>query len=171
MFIIAIAGVMLSEDPYGYYNGYQDLLCSFVFVLFFLKKCAIPASFPSILSLQKELIVNKICRWVDSNHWSLVLETTAIPTEPQPLPHFSSCLIDISTVANISIWENRKNQNETLLPKFHWSFQLAWTFSRSSLLLWWASCPSPRSSWLQEQSAASRNSFTADWSTAKPVNY
>ena len=45
MFIIAIAGVMLSEDPYGYYNGYQDLLCSFVFVLFFLKKCAIPGLF------------------------------------------------------------------------------------------------------------------------------
>ena len=33
-----------------------------------------------------QFIVNKICRWLDSNSGSLALEATAPPTEPQPLP-------------------------------------------------------------------------------------
>ena len=34
-----------------------------------------------------QLIVNKICRWLDLNHGSLVSEATALPTVPQPLPY------------------------------------------------------------------------------------
>ena len=34
-----------------------------------------------------QLIVNKICRWLDLNHGSLVSEATALPTMPQPLPY------------------------------------------------------------------------------------
>ena len=33
-----------------------------------------------------QLIVNKICLWLDLSCVSLVLETTALPTVPQPLP-------------------------------------------------------------------------------------
>ena len=31
---------------------------------------------------------NKSCRWLDSSRGPLVLEATAMPTEPQPLPNF-----------------------------------------------------------------------------------
>ena len=32
------------------------------------------------------ILINFICRWLDSNHGPLVLEAPALPTEPQPLP-------------------------------------------------------------------------------------
>ena len=31
-----------------------------------------------------QLMVNKICQRLDSNHWSLASEATSLPTEPQP---------------------------------------------------------------------------------------
>ena len=34
-----------------------------------------------------QLIVNQICQCLDSNHGSLVVEGTALPAEPQPLPN------------------------------------------------------------------------------------
>ena len=34
-----------------------------------------------------QLLENKICRCLDSNYRSLVLEVTTLPTEPQPLPY------------------------------------------------------------------------------------
>ena len=41
---------------------------------------------------QYSLILNKVLRWLDSNRRSLVLEATALPTEPQPLPSpMTSC--------------------------------------------------------------------------------
>ena len=47
-----------------------------------------------------QLIVNRICRWPDSNHRSLVLEVTALPTEPQTLPLHLFC----SYVSVNSVW-------------------------------------------------------------------
>ena len=49
---------------------------------------AIPGLFFFIFVFSKQLIVNKICRWLDLNHRSLVSEVNALPTEPQPLPNF-----------------------------------------------------------------------------------
>ena len=40
-----------------------------------------------------QLIVNKICWWLDSNRGSLVSEATALPTDPQPLPSCFSMLL------------------------------------------------------------------------------
>ena len=34
-----------------------------------------------------QLMVNKICWWLDSNHGSLMVEGTILPTESQPLPN------------------------------------------------------------------------------------
>ena len=52
-----------------------------------------------------QLIKNKICQWLDLNHGSLVLEATALPTEPQshhcPIPlvilqwHHESIIMNI----------------------------------------------------------------------------
>ena len=42
------------------------------------------------------LIVNYICSWLDSNHGSLVLEATALPIVPQPLPDVTRMLLHLS---------------------------------------------------------------------------
>ena len=61
--------------------------------LFFLKSGPFPASlFIFVFSIQ--LIINKLtnkcsikfCQWLESNHGPLILQATALPTEPQPLP-------------------------------------------------------------------------------------
>ena len=49
-------------------------------------KWAFPGLFFFIFVFSIQLIVNKKCRWLDSNCGSLVSEATALPTEPQPLP-------------------------------------------------------------------------------------
>ena len=36
-------------------------------------------------AVYSKCVHNKICRWLDSNHWLLVFEATSLPTEPQPL--------------------------------------------------------------------------------------
>ena len=52
----------------------------------------------------KQTIYTKICRWLDLNYQSLVLEATAMPTEPQPL-----------------------HQSWRLLPiNFHKTYQVEW---------------------------------------------
>ena len=45
-----------------------------------------------VFSIQQ--MFNKFCRWLDLNSGPLVSETTALPTEPQPLPKgiFKLCL-------------------------------------------------------------------------------
>ena len=48
-------------------------------------KWAILPSFSFIFVFLIQLIVNKICRCLDSNSRTLVSETTTLPTEPQPL--------------------------------------------------------------------------------------
>ena len=37
-------------------------------------------------STDSKQMFNKFCRWLDSNRGPLILEATALPTEPQPLP-------------------------------------------------------------------------------------
>ena len=37
-------------------------------------------------TVDSKQLFNKFCRWLDSNRRPLVLEATALPTEPQPLP-------------------------------------------------------------------------------------
>ena len=58
-------------------------------ILFF-KKWAIPGLFFFIFVFSIQMKVNndqyKFRRWLDSNRGPLVLEATALPTEPQPLP-------------------------------------------------------------------------------------
>ena len=63
--------------------------------MFFFKNGPFPASFSLFLSFQytvdsKQMFNIKInfCRWLDSNCGPLLLEVTALPTEPQPLPNF-----------------------------------------------------------------------------------
>ena len=61
--------------------------------VYFEKNGPFPASFTLFSSFQYtvdskqmfNLYIN-FCRWLDSNHRPLVLEGTALPTEPQPLP-------------------------------------------------------------------------------------
>ena len=42
--------------------------------------------FRHFIAVLIQLSANKICQWLDSNCGSLVLEATALPTEPPPLP-------------------------------------------------------------------------------------
>ena len=44
-----------------------------------------------IIVFSIQLIVNKICLWLDSNHGSLVSEATTLPTEPPSSPIVSEC--------------------------------------------------------------------------------
>ena len=44
---------------------------------------------------------NKSCRWLDSNSGPLVLEATALPTAPQPLPNYSLSPRNFSLSAQI----------------------------------------------------------------------
>ena len=62
------------------------------FLFFFLKKWAIPGLFLFIFVFSIQLIINKcsikFCRWLESNCGPLVSKSTALATEPQPLPPF-----------------------------------------------------------------------------------
>ena len=59
----------------------------------FFKKWAIPAVFflyfCRLNTVDSKQIFNKICQWLDSNRRPLVLEATALPTEPLQLPKLS----------------------------------------------------------------------------------
>ena len=59
---------------------------------FFLKKMDLSRSLFALFCLFYTVDSNqiKICRCLDSNRGSLVLEATALPTEPQPLPRSSN---------------------------------------------------------------------------------
>ena len=66
------------------------VLFFFPLLLFFTKKWSIRGLFflwLLVFSIQFiiQLIVNRICRWLDSNPGYLVLEVSALPTERQPL--------------------------------------------------------------------------------------
>ena len=61
---------------------------------YFFKKWAIPGRFSLFSSFQHTVdskqmlnIQTNFCWWLDSNRRPLVLEATALPTEPQPLPN------------------------------------------------------------------------------------
>ena len=62
--------------------------------LFFFKKWAIPGLFFIYFHLfntvDNKQMLNKFCRWLESNRGPLVSKATALPTEPQPLPIASS---------------------------------------------------------------------------------
>ena len=57
-----------------YWSNNGHLLASFFFIYVF-----------STQLKEKEWLI-KVCRWLDSNHGSLVSEMTSLPTEAQPLP-------------------------------------------------------------------------------------
>ena len=68
------------------------ILFSHCFKVFF-KKGPYPVFFSLFSSFQYTVDNNQMfnininfCWWLDSNHWPLVLEATALPTELQPLP-------------------------------------------------------------------------------------
>ena len=70
--------------------------CQILSHCFFKKNGPFPASFSSFSSFQNswQLVFNiNFCGWMDLNHRPLELEETAIPTEPQPLPFWSHCLM------------------------------------------------------------------------------
>ena len=91
-------------------TGTQDIKDLFV-------KWAIPGIFfHYYLSSFQQLTVTKcyvlkLCWWLDLNHWPLVKEVPALPTEPQPLPwplFVYFCLFSISIYRKIgdfsAIW-------------------------------------------------------------------
>ena len=47
--------------------------------------------FPSFQQLTVNIFNIKFCRWLNTNRGSLVLEATALPSEPQPLPGYITC--------------------------------------------------------------------------------
>ena len=53
---------------------------------------AIPGLFFFIFVFSIQLLLNKICWWLDLNRGSLVSEATPLPTESQPLPNFENNL-------------------------------------------------------------------------------
>ena len=64
-----------------------------------------PTSFPLFSSflqtVNRKSQFTKICRRLDSNHGPLVPESTALPTEPQPLP-FELCLFEPKSCLRLS---------------------------------------------------------------------
>ena len=66
----------------------------------FCKKWAIPGLFFFIFVFTIQLVViecsiYKFCQWLESNRKSLVLEVTALPTAPQPMPETHNITTDI----------------------------------------------------------------------------
>ena len=55
-------------------------------IKFFFKNGPFRPLFCWFLSFLKLTFSINFCLWLDSNHGSLVLEATTLPTEPQPLP-------------------------------------------------------------------------------------
>ena len=77
---------------------------------FFIKNGPFPASFSLFLSLQYSCgiqMFNKFCRWLDSNRGPMVLEATALQTEPQPLPKIDSLIAPLKFSASFA--ESLKN--------------------------------------------------------------
>ena len=67
-------------------------------------KWAILASFFFIFVFSIQLTINvqyKFCQWLDSNSRPLELESTALPTEAQPLPHNDSLQAKIKQIKRI----------------------------------------------------------------------
>ena len=82
------------------------LLLYFTNILCFCIKRAIPGFLFVYFRLfnadLRQLIVNIICRWLDTNQGSLVFEVTTIPTEPLSLPFVMLCLF-IWSIGSFSI--------------------------------------------------------------------
>ena len=62
---------------------------------------------------------NKFCRWLNSNRGPLVLEATALPTEPQPLPHVVNFIV---SKANKSQIVKQEAKPTVILPFTKWVF-------------------------------------------------
>ena len=65
----------------------------------------------------------KICQCLDSNRGPLLSETTALPTEPQPLPWFSSLLIDHVTFPTEFLSQFSTDDEGFLHPIRKWFMQ------------------------------------------------
>ena len=62
---------------YKYYRTFGPWMSSMLFYNF-----DIPGLFPLFSINSIKLIINVVCRWMDSNRGSVVLEVAALPTEP-----------------------------------------------------------------------------------------
>ena len=67
-----------------------------------------------VFSIQLTVSKYKICQWLDSNRGPLVLEATALPTEPQPLPFLLACelifyFLDYDSLDDLWLVTHRKN--------------------------------------------------------------
>ena len=103
--------------------------------LFFLWYC---------LSLQffKQLVVNEICWWLDSNRRSLVLETTSLPNAPQPLPFAVNCYFPylwvfsdptLTTYLFYRVEKNPFNQKECFFKRYFIGAMVVAQFVEQSL--------------------------------------
>ena len=70
-----------------------------------------PSSFIFIFVFSTQLQVSEICHLPDSNHRSLLLDATALPTEPQPLPKATVLPLSVCTITVVmrSILTLRRN--------------------------------------------------------------
>ena len=76
---------------------------------------AIPGIFFLIFIFSKQLTVNVqyiFCRWLDPNCGPLILEVTALPTEPQPLPKlYRSLYYELLKFDDLSAWAEDRESN------------------------------------------------------------
>ena len=98
----------------------------------FFLKWAIPSLFFFIFVFSVQLTVNnvqyKFGRWLDSNHGPLVLEATALPTEPQPLPNLKLLsyirYVDDGVMVDTAMWYvciNRDSKGHWWFIHFEWA--------------------------------------------------
>ena len=94
-------GVRTVDTGMPTYKEINDSREEYLYILFFKKKWATPGLFLFILVFSIQLKINKcpnkFCPWLESNCGPQVLEATALPTEPQPLPLYS-ILSDIDQI-------------------------------------------------------------------------
>ena len=88
-----------------------------------------------------QLVVNKVCWWLDSNLGSLVSEATALPTEPKPRPvinifcvFFTPNLKTFLSCKSLSL--NVDYFNVSHFEKTHFVKHLSFAFSRVSWSVW-----------------------------------
>ena len=121
-------GVRTVDTGMPTYKEINDSREEYLYILFFKKKWATPGLFLFILVFSIQLKINKcpnkFCPWLESNCGPQVLEATALPTEPQPLPLYS-ILSDIDQILG-------KNSTDCMAHQFirGWTFDVARTSCR-----------------------------------------
>ena len=115
----------LDEAMYRGISSIPTLGLIFMFPCIFLKIGPFPASFSLFSSFQQftvNMLIVKFCQWLDSNGRLLVMEATALPTEPLPQPVPLSRFEPFSNQSMSNLWHWLSRCLSFVFPNLKWVF-------------------------------------------------